>query len=195
MLVIRLFRAGKKNQPFFKVVVTDKKNPPKGGRPLEVLGFYNPLTKEKDFKKERILYWISVGAKPSATVNNLLVSENILKGEKIKSHKKKKVKKESAPLADKPVTDKPVASKDQAAAEPEKPVLVDAPEVKQEDVKQVKPQKKELGQETVEVEQETEEKALEEQVTPESEKLVQEQEKQEPEKEPEEKDQKEEIKQ
>jgi len=95
MLVIRLFRAGKRNQPFFKVVVTDKKNPPKGGRPVEILGFYDPLTKtEKSFNKERVLYWLSVGAKPSDTVYNLLLKEGILKGKKIPSHKKSKKSKE-----------------------------------------------------------------------------------------------------
>ena len=52
MLVIRFFRVGKKNQPSFKIVVTDKKHPPKGGRFLEEVGFYNPLTKEKVLRKD-----------------------------------------------------------------------------------------------------------------------------------------------
>lgn len=81
MLVIRLFRVGKKNQPFFKIVVTDKRKPPKAGRFVEQVGFYNPITKEKKLKAERTKYWLSVGAKPSATVYNLLVSEKILEGE------------------------------------------------------------------------------------------------------------------
>ena len=92
MLRIRLFRAGKRNQPFFKIVVIDKKAPPRGGKPLEVLGFYNPLTKERGLKKERIQYWLSVGAQPSDTVWNLLIREGILKGKKIALHKKKKKK-------------------------------------------------------------------------------------------------------
>lgn len=93
MLKIRFFRAGKRNQPFFKIVVIDKKAPTKGGRPLENLGFYNPLTKEKNLKKERVLYWISVGAKPSDTVYNLLIKEGIVAGKKISVHKKKKAEK------------------------------------------------------------------------------------------------------
>ena len=92
MLRIRLFRAGKRNQPFFKIVVIDKKAPPRGGKPLEILGFYNPLTKERGLKKERIQYWLSVGAQPSDTVWNLLIREGILKGKKIALHKKKKKK-------------------------------------------------------------------------------------------------------
>jgi len=94
MVRIRLFRVGKKNQPFFKIVVIDRKAPPRGGRPVEILGFYNPLTKERSLKKDRILYWISVGAKPSDTVYNLLIKGGILKGKKIVLHKKKKVKEE-----------------------------------------------------------------------------------------------------
>ncbi len=55
---------------------------------MEEVGFYNPLTKEKVLKKERILYWLSVGAKTSATLHNLLVSEKIIAGKKITKHKK-----------------------------------------------------------------------------------------------------------
>ena len=93
MLVIRLFRIGKKNQPSFKMIVTDKRNPPRGGRFVEELGFWNPLTKEKILRKERIRYWLSVGAKPSKSVYNLLVSEVILEGKKIPKHKMRKKEK------------------------------------------------------------------------------------------------------
>lgn len=98
MLRIRLFRTGKKNQPSFRIVVIEKKSPPRGGRPLEILGFLNPLTKEKNLKKERINYWLSVGAQPSDTVYNILISEGVLKGKKKKVHKKSKKKKETPEL-------------------------------------------------------------------------------------------------
>lgn len=100
MLKIRLFRMGKRNQPLFRIVVTEKKSPPKGGRPLEILGFYNPLTKEKKFKKERIEYWLSVGAQLSETVHNLLVSEGIVKDKKKSVHKKAKKKKIEKPVSE-----------------------------------------------------------------------------------------------
>ncbi len=90
MLVIRFFRTGKKNQPSFKIVVTDKRNAPRGGRFVEEVGFWNPLTKEKVLRQERVKYWLSVGAKPSDTVYNLLIKEKILEGKKIPLHKKKK---------------------------------------------------------------------------------------------------------
>jgi len=94
MLVIRFIRTGKRNQPFFRIVVTDKKNPPQGGKFLEILGFFNPLTKEKKLKKERIKYWLSVGAQPSESLHNLLVSEGLIKAEKIDVSAKTKKKEE-----------------------------------------------------------------------------------------------------
>ncbi|MEA3387446.1 MAG: 30S ribosomal protein S16 [Patescibacteria group bacterium] len=53
MLKIRLARAGKKNMPFFRVVLTEHTKASKHGY-QEVLGFFNPLTKEfkiKDVEK------------------------------------------------------------------------------------------------------------------------------------------------
>ena len=128
MLVIRLFRVGKKNQPSFKIVVTDKKKASTKGRFVEELGFYNPLTKEKVLKPERIKYWLSVGAKPSDTIYNLLVSEKIIEGKKIDVHKKsKKEKKEEVKEAtptektteEKPTEEKPAVEKKPTEAPPE----------------------------------------------------------------------------
>jgi len=96
MLVIRLFRVGKKNQPSFKIVVTDKRRSTRAGRFVEEVGFYNPLTKEKVLKQERLKYWLSVGAKPSATIQNLLISEKITEGKKIPVHKKAKEKEKTS---------------------------------------------------------------------------------------------------
>ncbi len=84
MLAIRLFRVGKKKQPSYKIVVTDKQNPPQGGQFVEQVGFYNPLTNEKTLKGDRIKYWLSVGAQTSDTVHNMLITEKIIEGEKRK---------------------------------------------------------------------------------------------------------------
>lgn len=82
MLRIRLSRAGKRNNPVYKIVVAEHHRPVKG-KFIEQVGLYNPLTKEKTFKEDRIAYWLSVGAKPSQTVHNILVSNNIIDQEKI----------------------------------------------------------------------------------------------------------------
>ncbi|PIR46878.1 MAG: 30S ribosomal protein S16 [Candidatus Vogelbacteria bacterium CG10_big_fil_rev_8_21_14_0_10_45_14] len=83
MLMIRLLRVGRKHDPSFRVVVTDKRNSTKSGRFIELLGFYDARTDKVELKGERISYWLSVGAKPSGTVNNLLVDAKILAGKKI----------------------------------------------------------------------------------------------------------------
>jgi small subunit ribosomal protein S16 len=88
MLTIRLFRVGKKNQPAYKIVVTDKRNAASRGRFVEEVGFYNPLTKQRNLKEDRVKYWISVGAKPSDTVHNMLVADSVVEGAKIAKHKK-----------------------------------------------------------------------------------------------------------
>jgi len=93
MLKIRLSRAGKRNKAQFRVTVADGRRVP-GGKFIEILGHYNPHTKERVLKNERIEYWISKGAKPSATVHNFLVDAGIIKGEKVTSWKPKKKSKE-----------------------------------------------------------------------------------------------------
>jgi small subunit ribosomal protein S16 len=98
MLVIRFFRIGKKNQPSFKIVVTDKRKSSVKGRYVEEVGFLDPLKDKKFLRAERIKYWISKGAKPSSTVHNLLISEKIIEGKKISKFKKSK-KKEEKPAA------------------------------------------------------------------------------------------------
>lgn len=92
MLAIRFLRVGKKNQPFFQIVVTEKSRGPKSKRFIEKLGFYNPLTKERRVLTERVKYWLSVGAKPSDTVWNLLVKEGVVKAKKIPVHTKVELK-------------------------------------------------------------------------------------------------------
>lgn len=88
MLVIRLSRVGKRNQPAFRLVLTEKQNPVKG-KFQEILGSYNPRLKTKSLKGERIKYWLSKGAQLSATVHNLLVNEGILTAKKVKAWRPK----------------------------------------------------------------------------------------------------------
>ncbi len=122
MLTIRFLRQGKKHQPFFKIVVIDKRRSPKSGKFVEEVGFYNPLTKEKRLNKERILYWLSKGVTTSDSVHNLLVKEGIIKGKKIPVHSVKKQKEElpSEPAAESPseqTTESPTEQKTEASSE------------------------------------------------------------------------------
>lgn len=78
MLCIRLSRYGKKKNPYYRVVVTDKRRP-RNGRFVEVVGSYDPLKKPAEIKlnAERIKYWIGCGAQPSDTVRSFLRSQKI----------------------------------------------------------------------------------------------------------------------
>ncbi len=127
MLKIRFLKIGKKNQPFFRIVVTEKENAPKGGKFIEIVGYFNPFTKEKEIKKDRVEYWLSVGAQPSARVHNLLIEEKIIKGEKIAVHAKKKKGKETEPKEVKEEKEKTESKKTE--------------EVKKEDIPSVKEEK------------------------------------------------------
>jgi small subunit ribosomal protein S16 len=71
--MIRLARIGKRKQPYYRVVVIEKERA-RNGRPVEVVGTYNPRTNPAtfDLKRERISYWLSKGAQLSERVGKLM---------------------------------------------------------------------------------------------------------------------------
>lgn len=89
MLKIRLTRVGKRNKPQFRIVVAEHSSPV-DGKFIEILGSIDPYVNNVILKEDRIKHWLSVGAKPSATVHNLFVDKKIIEGEKVKSWKPKK---------------------------------------------------------------------------------------------------------
>ena len=90
MLSLRMQRIGRKNNPAFRIVVTNSTCGPKSCKYVEKVGSYNPLLKEKILQKERIQYWISKGVQVSDTLNNLFISEGIIEGKKKNVLPKKK---------------------------------------------------------------------------------------------------------
>lgn len=80
--MIRMQRIGRKNEAHFRVVLTDSKNAAKSGKFSEILGFYNPKSGEVGLKADRVQHWMSVGAQPSDTVYNFLVTKGIVEGKK-----------------------------------------------------------------------------------------------------------------
>lgn len=81
MLKIRFNRTGKKNQASYRLVLQEHTVAP-GGRHIEVMGSYNPHTKQTVLRTERIQYWMGQGAQLSPTVHNLLVKEGMIQGKK-----------------------------------------------------------------------------------------------------------------
>jgi small subunit ribosomal protein S16 len=73
VLMIRLARTGARKKPHYRVVVIEKERA-RNGRPVEIVGTYNPRSKPAsvELKRERIDYWRSKGAQLSARVNRIL---------------------------------------------------------------------------------------------------------------------------
>lgn len=71
MLRIRLTRVGKKNQPMYRIVVADHRRPVKG-KFIEVLGHYNPRSKDITVERDKVASWIAKGAQTTPTVAALL---------------------------------------------------------------------------------------------------------------------------
>jgi len=141
MLSIRLSRRGKKKEPFYRIVVMDKARDPWADY-LEKLGHYNPRTKELVLKEDRVKHWLSVGAQPSDTIHNMLISQGILTGSKKnvsslgKKFKEKMTKKEDGQESGQQPT---VNGQQGSQQEKEKP----AEPVKAEEAKPEKPETKE----------------------------------------------------
>jgi small subunit ribosomal protein S16 len=101
MLKIRMQRVGRINSPAFRIIVTEHTEGPKTGNFVEKLGTYNPKSKERTLNVERVKYWLSVGAKTSDTMHNMLVSMGVVDGKKINVlPKKSPPKKEGEPATE-----------------------------------------------------------------------------------------------
>ncbi len=75
-LAIRMTRGGRKNRPYYRIVIADKRSP-RDGRFIEKVGTYDPLLKADDKNRvvlntERVQYWLGQGAQPSDRVARFL---------------------------------------------------------------------------------------------------------------------------
>lgn len=90
MLTIRLQRTGTKNKPAFRVVLAEAYRAA-SKQVLEVLGHYNPKSKDFGIKDEaRLKYWIAQHVSISPTVYNLLVEKKLVEGKKVKAWQPRK---------------------------------------------------------------------------------------------------------
>ncbi|TSC63065.1 MAG: small subunit ribosomal protein S16 [Parcubacteria group bacterium Greene0416_14] len=92
MLKVRLKRVGRKNDPSFRLILTESTSGPKSGRVIETFGSYNPHEGQEkaSINGERILYWVSKGAQVSPTVHNMLLNHKIITGKKVNVLPKKR---------------------------------------------------------------------------------------------------------
>jgi len=70
---IRLKRIGRRNRPFYRVIITDSRNR-RDGAAIEEIGWFNPLEKNDNYEinQERVLHWLKLGAQPSKAIHNLM---------------------------------------------------------------------------------------------------------------------------
>ena len=124
MLSIRLSRVGKKNKPMYRIAIMEKARDPYG-RALEILGSYNPHSKELTAKIDRINHWVKNGAQMTPTVNNLLIEKGLMKGDKVKASIARKKKKGSDKAKDKKSSPERSTNKEEKAED--KPTETETP--------------------------------------------------------------------
>jgi small subunit ribosomal protein S16 len=77
MLKLRLKRIGRKRSPAYRLVIMENTFR-RDGRPIEEVGYYNPISKESHFEIEKIKKWLNYGAKPTKVVSSLLKKAEII---------------------------------------------------------------------------------------------------------------------
>lgn len=122
MLRIRLARGGRKKVPYFRIIVTNRVNARDSGNFLEKVGTYNPLLDDVNEKRvtvdrERIEYWLSVGAQPSDRVAKFLSDLGVKGAEKFKPGFKPKAKGSNLKKKAQERVQKEAEAKEQAAKE------------------------------------------------------------------------------
>ena len=77
MLKLRLKRNGRKRQPSYRLVIMESTSR-RNGRPIDEVGYYNPITKESYINQEKIVKWLNYGVQPTQTVFQLLKKSNLI---------------------------------------------------------------------------------------------------------------------
>lgn len=77
MLKLRLKRIGRKRSPSYRLVIMEN-SCRRDGRPIEEVGYYDPISKKYNFDATKIKKWLSYGVKPTKTVFNLLKNAEIV---------------------------------------------------------------------------------------------------------------------
>lgn len=143
--MMRLQRVGRKNDPSYRIVVTDKRTGPKSNKHVAIIGSYNPKMSHIQLDAEAATDWLSKGVQPSDTVHNILVKQKVIDAKTVnplprkspivdeEALAKEKEEKEAAEAAAKEAEE--TKSTDDAPAEEsaeETPVEEAAPEAKEE---------------------------------------------------------------
>jgi len=135
--MMRLQRVGRKNDPSYRIVVTDKRTGVKSDKHVDRLGSYNPKTKNFIIDADKARKWISNGVQPSDTMHNLLITQKVIEGKKINVLPKKSpiIDEEAIKKAEEEAASKVEAEKvAKEAAEAEETAPVEEVAVKVEEI-------------------------------------------------------------
>jgi small subunit ribosomal protein S16 len=127
MLMIRLQRIGRKNDPSFRIIVTDKRESTTSTRFADIVGTYQPKAGTIEIDAEKVTKWLKNGAKASPTVHNMLVTKKIIDAKKINVLPKNKIVAALKVEADKKAAEKAAEDAKNAPA----PVAPEAPAVEE----------------------------------------------------------------
>jgi small subunit ribosomal protein S16 len=94
MLMMRLQRVGRRNDPSYRIVVTNKRTGPKSDKHVDRIGSYNPKANHVQLDVAKAKEWLAKGVQPSDTMHNILVSQKVIDA------KKKNVLPKKSPIID-----------------------------------------------------------------------------------------------
>jgi small subunit ribosomal protein S16 len=77
MLKLRLKRTGRKRSPSYRLVIMENTSR-RDGRPIDEVGYYDPILKKYKFDGDKIKKWLNYGVQPTQTVFNLLKKAEII---------------------------------------------------------------------------------------------------------------------
>lgn len=130
MLMLRLQRIGRRNEPHYKIVVIEKTKGPKSQKYIDVVGTYNPKAGTVTIDEAKAASWLEKGVQPSDTVYNMLVTKGLVEGRKknvlpkkspVIDHEKIAKEKEEAEAKAAKAAEEKAAAEEAAKAETEAP--------------------------------------------------------------------------
>ncbi len=145
---MRLQRVGRKNDPSYRIVVTDSRTGPKSNKHVDSIGSYSPKAGTVIVDAEKAKKWISQGVQLSDTMHNLLITHKVIEGRKINNLPRKS-----------PVIDEP-----KVKAEPDAKAAAEAKAIEDAAAKEVAEAAPEVVEETPEADVVAEAEATPEEV-------------------------------
>jgi len=124
---IRLARGGTKKRPFYRIVIADERAP-RDGNFIEKVGNFNPMLPKDHkerliFSKERIEYWLKVGAQPTERVQKFLAEHGLVDAPKVTEKTKQHLPKAKAQERMKQKEEASIKAEEEAKAAAAAPIV------------------------------------------------------------------------